>query len=157
MFAIAGIRRPRLVIATLVMATIGLLGSAAAASAAPTSPTGAITASASAAAAKPLYTFTIADLGQGAWGGGALLSDGSINGGGGLSDGNGQVIATIRGLYWQQDGPGAVTMCFVFNFKKPFTGPVQQCVTLPVGGPTKVNLGGDEQTMIRVTPTGTGR
>jgi hypothetical protein len=118
--------------------------------------TPALTATAASAATTPVYTFTVADLGQGVHEGGELLSDGSISGGGELSIFNGTVIASITGVDWQQAGPDAVTMCFDFQFQKPAVFSRIECLTVPVGGPTKVQLAGIAETLVRVTPVGAG-
>jgi hypothetical protein len=116
----------------------------------------ALTAPAASAATTPVYTFTVADLGQGVHEGGELLSDGSISGGGELSIFNGTVIASITGVDWQQADPDAVTMCFDFQFQKPAVFSKIECLTVPVGGPTKVQLAGIAETLVRVTPVGAG-
>ena len=116
----------------------------------------ALTAAAASAATTPVYTFTVTDVGQGVHEGGALLSDGSISGGGELSISNGTVIASITGVDWQQASPDAVTMCFNFQFLKPPIPAHVECLTVPVGGPTKVQLAGIAETLVRVTPVGAG-
>lgn len=95
------------------------------------------------------YTWAIADLGQGAWGGGPLFADGSAAGNVAFSAVNGQVVFQIHPVSWTSTIPGLVNICLQTQAIKgtPFFPPVG-CIDLPVtGGP--VNLGGF---IIRVTP-----
>jgi hypothetical protein len=116
----------------------------------------ALTATAASAATTPVYTFTVADVGQGFHQGGALMSDGTVSGGGELSIFNGTVIASITGVGWQQVDPTDVKICFNLEFLRPPIPAHIECNTLPVGGPTKVQLAGIAETLIRVTPVGAG-
>ena len=56
------------------------------------------------AAGTVVGTYTIADHGQGGWGGGPLFGDGSVGGGAGLSYFNGQEIGVVTGGVWTLDG-----------------------------------------------------
>ena len=136
------IRRARLVLIILA----ALIGSSAPA----------LTATAASAATSPVYTFTVADVGQGFPEGGALMSDGTVSGGGELSILNGKVIASITGAGWRQVDPTDVKICFNLDFLRPPIPAHIECNTLPVGGPTKVQLAGIAETLIRVTPVGAG-
>jgi hypothetical protein len=98
----------------------------------------ALTATAASAATTPVYTFTVADVGQGFHEGGALMSDGTVSGGGELSIFNGKVIASIVGVGWQQVDPTDVKICFNLEFLRPPLPAHIECNTVPVGGPTKV-------------------
>ena len=113
-----------------------------------------LTATAARADTMPVYTFTVADVGQGFHQGGALMSDGTVSGGGELSIHNGAVIASITGVSWQQVDPTDVKICFNLEFLRPPIPAHIECNTLPVGGPTKVQLAGIAETLIRVTPVG---
>ena len=136
------IRRARLVLIILA----ALIGSSAPA----------LTATAASAATSPVYTFTVADVGQGFPEGGALMSDGTVSGGGELSILNGKVIASITGAGWRQVDPTDVKICFNLEFLRPPIPAHIECNTVPVGGPTKVQLAGIAETLIRVTPVGAG-
>ena len=59
-------------------------------------------------------TYSIADLGQGVWGGGSLMSDGSITGRLAFSAGNGQFILKFQGSSWSftDSSNQAVTLCY---------------------------------------------
>ena len=114
----------------------------------------ALTATAATAATTPVYTFTVADVGRGFHQGGALMSDGTVSGGGELSIHNGAVIASITGVSWQQVDPTDVKICFNLEFLRPPIPAHIECNTLPVGGPTKVQLAGIAETLVRVTPVG---
>ena len=111
-----------------------------------------LTATAARADTTPVYTFTVADVGQGFHEGGALMSDGTVSGGGELSIHDGAVIASITGVGWQQVDPTDVTICFSLEFLRPPIPTHIECNTVPVGGPTKVQLAGIAETLIRVTP-----
>jgi hypothetical protein len=59
------------------------------------------------------YTFTVASLGQGIWGGGPLYADGSAGGNVAFSAGNGEIIFQIRPVSWAElSGGEAVDICF---------------------------------------------
>jgi len=53
------------------------------------------------AAGTVVGTYTIADHGQGGWGGGPLYTDGSIGGGGALSYFDGQEVGVVTGGVWK--------------------------------------------------------
>ena len=96
------------------------------------------------------YTWSIADLGQGVWGGGPLYSDGTGGGNVAFSAVNGQLVFQLQITGWSAVVPGQLLeACFVVRAIKgtpPFPSPF--CATLPVtGGP--VNVGGF---IMRVTP-----
>ncbi|HEX2913222.1 MAG TPA: hypothetical protein VH186_20640 [Chloroflexia bacterium] len=59
-------------------------------------------------------TYTIADLGQGVWGGGALMSDGDVTGQVAFSYGNGQYIFKLQGSQWSftDSSDQMVALCF---------------------------------------------
>lgn len=60
-------------------------------------------------------TFSVADLGQGVWGGGPLFADGTARGHVAFSAGNGQVIFHLHATSWTGPfgpSPGAVQINF---------------------------------------------
>ena len=103
------------------------------------------------------YTFTIASLGQGIWGGGPLYSDGSAGGNVAFSAGNGETIFQIRAVSWEEIGDGeAVDICFeTKEIKGDAFFPPEFCLSetfgaLPVtGGPVV-----DDGFLFRVTEVG---
>jgi hypothetical protein len=99
------------------------------------------------------YTFTVTDLGQGCWGGGALNTDHTISGGAACSMDNGQIVGLIQGTNWWNVGPGAVEVCFTFVNHKGVI-PLPPCFgPIPVTGTPFVMTfpGSDNPTLIRVT------
>ena len=106
-----------------------------------------------------VYTYTIADLGQGAWGGGPLYADGSAGGNLPFSAENGQIIAHLKATSWTQVDSDSVDICFqVRQIKGPPFFPPSFCLSdfgflLDVTGtPIIVNLFGEENTLLRLTP-----
>jgi hypothetical protein len=95
------------------------------------------------------YTWAIADLGQGFWGGGSLFADGSAGGNVPFSAGNGQLVFQIHPTSWSDVAPGLVDICFQTQAIKgvPFFPPYA-CIDLPVTGAPVVFDG----FMIRVSP-----
>ncbi len=109
----------------------------------------------------PVYTFTLTDLGQGAWGGGPLFADGSAGGHVFISVLNGQVQAHLDAVSWSEIVPGeSIDICFnVDQTKGPTIFPPYFCtsslgIVLPVSGTPVViaNPRGDTDLLIRVTP-----
>jgi hypothetical protein len=107
------------------------------------------------------YTWTISDLGQGAWGGGPLYADGSADGYLPVSLADGQIIFQLDPTSWYEvDGGAAVDICFNVEEIKGSSGfPPSLClsdlgVVLPVSGTPIVVSDPDSsmQTLIRVTP-----
>jgi hypothetical protein len=103
-------------------------------------------------------TFTIADLGQGAWGGGSLFADGTASGHIPFSFLDGQVIFHLHPTSWSWVVPGTVIeICFDTHVIKNMVGlpiPPSFCATLPVTGtPVLVdfNGGGNPDQVLRVT------
>lgn len=103
------------------------------------------------------YTWTIADLGQGVWGGGPLFADGSTGGNLPASIFNGQLIFHLKPASWSETVPGeAVEICFdVREIKGSLGLPPSLCVELPVTG-TPIIIPNpdvpDLNLLIRVTP-----
>ncbi|HVH14152.1 MAG TPA: hypothetical protein VNA15_00325 [Candidatus Angelobacter sp.] len=54
------------------------------------------------------YTYTLADLGQGGWGGGPLFTDGQAGGANGISFANGADVGTFTASTWKA-GTSAIT------------------------------------------------
>lgn len=111
----------RKLVAAVTLAALGisLLGAVAFASGSPT----------------VVATFTFVDHGQGGWTGGALLSDGSANGGGALSFANGQVVSMLRPTSWSWAGSSAVDLCFTITDLKGTSGDAgTHCEIVPVTG-----------------------
>ncbi len=87
-------------------------------------------------------TYTIADNGQGVWGGGNLRADGSVDGMVAFSAGNGQLVAQFVPSGWSYADASDVQICFNINVTKgdpnAFGGSTF-CGVLPVTGtPVKV-------------------
>jgi len=106
-----------------------------------------------------VYTFTIADLGQGAWGGGSLRADGSATGNVPFSAENGQSIAHFQPVSWTQVDSDSVDICFVVRqirgppiFGSAFCLSDFGFVLDVTHTPIIVNLFGTEPTLLRVTP-----
>ena len=104
-----------------------------------------------------VYTFSVADLGQGLWGGGQLRADGSANGHVAFSFLNGNYVAHHHPKFWVDLG-GAVIICGPSHVirdtfgigPQPFCSPV-----LPVTGqPLLIDFDtdGNPDLVIRVTP-----
>ncbi len=114
---------------------------------------------------KVAYTWTIADLGQGVWGGGPLYADGSAGGNLAFSIANGQVVGYLQPTTWHEyeaDGQAAVDICFTLHEIKgdselpPQFCTIDQGVVLLVNGTPGVFSFPDspqERTLIRVTRT----
>jgi hypothetical protein len=108
------------------------------------------------------FTWSAADHGQGAWGGGVLYSDGSANGAVSISDDNGQTIAVLYSKSWSLvDDDNAVNVCFDINTISGGPFPPEACMTdlfgqgLPItGGPVTVTDPDGDQFTFRVTPIG---
>lgn len=109
-------------------------------------------ASANSTGASVVGNWAVADHGQGCWGGGNLLSDGSGNGGGNcsVSDPNGQSVASLKPVSWSftDSSDTAVSLCADITAKKgDVFGPAGtvsfSCITVPVGTDAPVDLGGD--------------
>jgi len=103
------------------------------------------------AAGAVVGTWSVADRGQGCWGGGTLNPDGTATGSGScaFSTPTGQEVAAISPASWSFTGTTetAVTLCADFTGKQgpvfPIGVPVLNCITIPVGTDAPVNLGGD--------------
>jgi len=93
-------------------------------------------------------TYTITDLGQGAWGGGPLNADGTLGGGASYSAGNGSLVGKLVPTTWSfVNGKTAVSLCFIVQ---PIKGPPlfpSGCLVVPVTG-TPIVI---EGTLFRVT------
>lgn len=108
------------------------------------------------------YTWTIADLGQGVWGGGPLYADGSAGGYLPVSLANGQMIFQLNPTSWSEvDGGAAVDICFHLKEIKGTSGfPSNFClsdlgVIMPVSRTPVIMSDPDAaslRTLIRVTP-----
>lgn len=110
---------------------------------------------AEAAPATVVGSYTITDLGQGGWGGGALLSDGALTGSGALSLSTpyGQVIAKVTNGSWSGSlaTGDMVTLCLdLVQIQGPAgASPSVFCVPVMVNaGPTVI-----DGTLFRVTTT----
>jgi len=96
-------------------------------------------------------TWSIADHGQGCWGGGTLNADGTANGSGAcaFTTPADEEVASVAAVSWSftDTTDTAVTLCADFTGKKgpvfPIGIPVLNCITIPVGTAAPVNLGGD--------------
>jgi hypothetical protein len=101
-----------------------------------------------AAASSTVGTYTISDLGQGAWGGGSLNADGTLGGAASYSIENGSLVGLIDPTTWSfVNGGTAVSLCFIVQ---PIKGPPpipSGCLVVPVTG-TPVII---ERELIRVT------
>lgn len=120
-------------------------------------------------ASSVVYTYTLADLGQGGWGGGPLYANGQANGANGVSFGNGANVGAFKASSWRAgtsaitNGPG-VDICGTLTVKKsdgtstglPPPGVYPICLSniigtfIPITGSPVVLFG----TMVRVTPVG---
>ena len=112
--------------------------------------TGTISLTSRALAASPnVGTYTAADNGQGAWGGGPLNADGTLGGGASYSLGNGSQVGKLVPTTWNfVNGGTAVNLCFnpqVLKGSPVFPSPT--CLVVPVSG-TPVEIG---ETIFRVT------
>ncbi|HEX2913337.1 MAG TPA: hypothetical protein VH186_21215 [Chloroflexia bacterium] len=100
-------------------------------------------------------TYTIADLGQGVWGGGAVMADGSITGSVAFSAGNGQYIFKLQGTQWNftDSSDQMVNLCFnVVVIKGSTIFPPSFCFPVPVTTTPVVVPGPDGHgILIRVT------
>ena len=114
------------------------------------------------ASPKVSYTFTVADLGQGIWGGGSLFADGTAGGNVAFSAGNGAVIYHLHATSWAVLFPGALDVCFEVREIKGSSGlPPSFCISdfglvLPVTGtPLLIDDDGDGNPdfVMRATPT----
>jgi hypothetical protein len=115
--------------------------------------TGVLTSVAAARSPKVAGSYTIADLGQGGWGGGPLNTDGTIGGSAGFSYGNGQNLGAIQGTSWVSSAPGLVTLCFTDTATKgqPLF-PSPSCFDVPSNGtPLIISEEPGEETLLRVT------
>lgn len=109
-----------------------------------------------AAASSPVVgTYSVADNGQGCWGGGALLADGSVTGNAACSFANGQVIARLSPTGWtfSDSSDSVVVLTFsVRMIKGPNVfGGSSLTFPVPVGGPLKVTDSEGGTTILRVT------
>ncbi len=101
------------------------------------------------------FSWTLSDLGQGCWGGGALDAGGAVSGSGSCVFNNGQVDLLLTPTSWSMPFPGFVDLCANATILKGGSGQSSMCLgPLPVtGGPVKITLpGNDGQTLIRITP-----
>ena len=99
-----------------------------------------------------VYTMTISDLGQGCWGGGALLSDGSTRVNASCSFNNGADVGMLVPTSWSPVGTGFVSICVQAVGIKGGGFP-SGCLTIPVTGtPIKISLAPGDTMIIRVTP-----
>lgn len=111
---------------------------------------------------KVAYTWTVADLGQGAWGGGPLFADGSAGGHIAISLLNGQLIFLLEPTTWSVvEGGTAVDVCFNLHEIKGDSGyPPSYClsdegVVVPISGTpiiVPVPESPSSYTLFRVTP-----
>jgi hypothetical protein len=106
------------------------------------------------------YTWTVADLGQGVWGGGPLYADGSAAGNFPFSAEDGQLIFQLHPTSWYEVVPGAfIDVCFTVREMKGSSGfPPAFClsdigIVLPVTGTPITMPIPDGTALIRVTPT----
>jgi hypothetical protein len=112
---------------------------------------------------KVQYTWTLADLGQGVWGGGPLYADGSAAGNLAFSGFNGGLVFHLHPTHWYEVEPGEVVdICFELHEIKGETGfPSAYClsdvgVLLPVNGTPDIIPNPDVpdlRLLMRVTPT----
>lgn len=110
---------------------------------------------ASAGGRQVVYTFAVADLGQGVWGGGPLNADGSVGGHIAFSAGNGQLIYHLHGAFWFEPFPGFLVICFTVHAIKGPAPPSPFCAGVFVSGtPVLIDFDGDGNPdfMIRATP-----
>ena len=92
----------------------------------------------------------VQDHGQGCWGGGNLLVDGTGNGGGNcsFSTGQGQEVADLDPVSWSftDSTDTAVNLCANITGRKgpvyPVGIPILSCIVVPVGTTGPVSLGG---------------
>jgi len=108
------------------------------------------------------YTWTVADLGQGIWGGGPLFADGSAGGNVAFSAGNGQIIYHVHPTGWSYIVPGVLLdLCFEVREIKGSSGlPPALCLSdfgeaLPITGtPLLMDIDGDGNPdfVLRATP-----
>jgi len=121
-------------------------------------------------ASRVAYTYTLADLGQGGWGGGPLYTNGQANGANGISFNNGADVGTFKATTWTSGtskitgGPG-VDICGTLTVTKtdgtlnglPAPGVYPFCLSsvlgtfIPITGAPVVLFGA---LMVRVTPVG---
>jgi hypothetical protein len=93
-------------------------------------------------------TWSVVDHGQGCWGGGNLLADGSGNGGGGCAfmTPAGEEVASLKPASWAftDATKTAVNLCASFVGKKgpvfPVGVAVTNCIVVPVGGSAPVEV-----------------
>ena len=106
------------------------------------------------------FSWSAADHGQGAWGGGPLYSDGSANGAVSISDDDGQTIAVLYAKSWSYIDSSTLNICFDIKTVKG-TFPPEACLTdlfgqgIPItGGPITLTEPDGGQFTLRVTPVG---
>lgn len=105
-------------------------------------------------------TWSVADHGQGCWGGGNLLSDGTGNGDGGCAfqTPQGEEVASISPQGWSftDSTNKEVNLCATFIGKKgpvfPIGVPITQCLVVPVNTNTPVNIFGDTYAKATILP-----
>jgi hypothetical protein len=110
------------------------------------------------AAQSVVGTYSAADNGQGCWGGGPLLADGSFSGGASCSFGNGADVGRLVPSSWTTDGQ-SVTLTWTVDIHKgscaDFGGAGVPCLLslpLPIGSATKVVFpGATGTTVVRVS------
>lgn len=119
-----------------------------------------ITLPVSAAGQSVVGTWSVVDHGQGCWGGGNLLSDGTANGGGGCSfqTPSGEEVASLKPFSWSYADATqtAVNLCANITGKRgpvfPIGVAVLSCIVVPVGTSAPVNLGGNTYGKVNIHP-----
>jgi hypothetical protein len=71
-----------------------------------------------ASSGKPVFTWSLAALGQGGWIGGPLFEDGTAGGGGAISLNNGEILADLDPTSWTEDDDENISVCFDVNVRK---------------------------------------
>ncbi len=114
---------------------------------------------AASAGRRVVYTWTVADLGQGVWGGGPLFAGGSAGGNVAFSAENGQVIYHLSVTEWSELSPGLLDLCFALREIKGDSGfDPEFCLSdfeegLPVTGTPIILTNPDgSRILLRATP-----
>ncbi len=102
------------------------------------------------------FTWTIAALGEGAWGCGALFDDGSAKGNLPIEFGHGFVVGILTPVSWSQSN-GFVEICFEVKkiIRDPIGALVADCIPdIPITGIAIIvpDFGGMGPHIVRVTP-----